>query len=40
MELLWKEYGEIESLINEIFDLLNFDDFFDGEEGSDGEVNE
>lgn len=40
VELLWKEYGEIESLINETFDSLNSDDPSDGEEGSDGEVNE
>ena len=40
VELLWKEYGEIESLINETFDSLNSGDQSDGEEGSDGEANE
>lgn len=40
VELLWKEYGEIESLINETFDSLNSGDPSEGEEASDGETNE
>lgn len=40
VELLWKEYGEIESLINETFDSLNSGDPSEGEEDSDGEAND
>ena len=40
VELLWKEYGEIESLINETFDSLNAGDPSNGEEDSDSEANE
>ena len=35
VELLWKEYGEIESLITETFDSLNSGDPSEGEEASD-----
>jgi len=39
VELLWKEYGEIESLINETFDSLNSgDEGSEGEEASDGDT--
>ena len=40
VELLWKEYGEIECLINETFDWLNSGDPSEGEEASDDEANE
>ena len=40
VELLWKEYGEIETLINETFDWLNSGDSSKAEEASDDEANE
>lgn len=40
MEFLWKEYGEIESLILEMFEFLNFSDMLEGEIISDVRVND
>ncbi|KAL9954917.1 hypothetical protein ACROYT_G042503 [Oculina patagonica] len=40
VELLWKEYGEIESLITETFDSLNSGDLSEGEEASEAGTND
>lgn len=40
VELLWKEYGEIESLISETFESLNSSDTLEGETTSDVRVND
>lgn len=40
VELLWKEYGEIESLITETFDSLNSGEPSEGEEASDAGSND